>query len=180
MSAKLSSAVIFLMGGAVLAGMMVTTPDYNSVFQPFKIHASTGTVADGRLFDARFLGGRLVRNIAFKRLGKEVNRNSSGVFLIVDFEVLGVVASSQIAAKWKGNSARLYEASPRFDYAPNIIQERTFQPGLNDKSFAVFELPEDEVAGGQLILSTRGITDLDGALYLDTARILPAIDFVRL
>lgn len=180
MMAKASDLAIFVAGGALLGVMMTTAPDYNSVFTPFATHAPAGEIADGRLFDARFLGARPVQRITFDRLGKEVTRDTTGIFLIADFEVSGVTSSTRIAAGWKGPSGRLYKASTRFDYAPNTVDERSFQPGLTDRSFAIFELPEDEVSGGQLVLSARIMADLDSALYLDSSNIAPTSALIRL
>lgn len=156
-----------VLAGAVLLGaMMASAPDYNSVFQPFPAHAAPGEAADGRLFDARFLGGRLAQQVAFERYGTPITRDSAGLFLIADFEVSNVTASTRIAATWRGASGRDYAATGRVEGAPGGLEARWFQPGLTDRAFAVFELPEDEVPGGRLVLTAPGVTILDSALDL--------------
>ncbi len=158
---------VLLAGAALLGGMMATAPGYDSTIRPFAIHAAPGEWADGRVFDARFLGGQLTREIGFQRYGQDIIRDSNGVFLIADFEVSGVTASTRVAAVWRGGSGRDYLASGRFDGAPGLLAERWFQPGLTDQTQAIFELPEDEVQGGTLILTRLLDPALDSALYLE-------------
>lgn len=155
-----------LAGAALLVPMMASAPDYNSVFRPFPAHAAPGETADGRLFDARFLGGRLARQLAFERYGTLITRDSAGLFLIADFEVSNVAASTRIAATWRGASGRDYAATGRVEGAPGGLETRWFQPGLTDRAFTVFELPEGEVPGGRLVLTAPGVTILDSALQL--------------
>ncbi|MBV2143629.1 hypothetical protein KUG47_08970 [Falsochrobactrum sp. TDYN1] len=175
-----ANGAVLLTGAVLLGAIMITAPDYNSVFQAFPSHASIGEIANGRMFDARFLGGRLTHRIDFEYYGRQVSRDTEGIFLIANFEVSGVTASTQLAAKWKGASGRDYAASARFEKAPKILQSLFFQPGLTSKGFVIFEVPEDEVLGGKLILSRRGVTILDSALHLETARIAPPVAVVRL
>ena len=175
-----ANSAVLLTGAFLLGVMMTTAPDYNSVVRPFPSRASAGEIADGRVFDARFLGGRLAHRIEFERYGRQIGRDSEGVFLIADFEVSGVTASTLIAARWKGASGRDYAASARLNDAPNMLQLRFFQPGLTGKAFAVFELPEDEVSGGKLVLSRRGMTIFDSELHLETERIAPPSAVERL
>ena len=175
-----ANSAVLLIGVVILGVMMITTPDYNSVFRAFLSHASNGEIANGRIFDARFLDGRLTHRVDFEHYGRQISRDTEGIFLIANFEVSGVTATTQLAAKWKGASGRDYAASARFENAPKTLQSLFFQPGITSKSFVVFELPEDEVAGGELILSRRGVTILDSALYLETTRIAPPEAVVRL
>ncbi|MBK4217423.1 hypothetical protein JJJ17_15955 [Paracoccus caeni] len=180
MMRRIANLVVLLIGGGLLAGMLATVPDYNSAVQPFTTRVAAGEVAAGRLFSARFLDARTATEIAFERYGQTVLRETGGLFLIADFEVSDVRRSTRIEARWQGSSGREYSASKRFNWAPGDLETRWFQPGLTDRARAIFELPEDEIAGGRLILSTPAKPVLDSALYLDGVPVSATLPRLRL
>ncbi|KXF74683.1 hypothetical protein ATN84_22575 [Paramesorhizobium deserti] len=161
-----ANIAIVLVGGALLGVMMQTAPDYNSVVQPFRSHLATGETGEARSFRARFTGARLAERIAFRRFGRDLVRDTDGVFLIAEIEAEATVASQQIGATWRGASGRDYALSRRAQGIPTGLDSRWFQPGLTDRAIAVFELPEDEIAGGEMVLTNSFNAVFDSALHL--------------
>ena len=56
--------------------------------------------------------------------------------------------------------------------APPFSSAR-FEPLLNDRALAVFELPDDEIVGGRLVLMARGSLIMDSTVYFAAPATLP-------
>lgn len=160
--------LVLVVGIALLGAMMATMPDYNRVFQPFRITASEGEIAGGRLFSARFLDWETAGKITFENYGRNVERDTQGIFLIAHFEISEVQRSIGVAAVWEGRSGRHYMETGRAEGAPGALDDRQFQPGLVSRPHAVFELPPDEIAGGRLLLSQKWLNVMDSELAQET------------
>ncbi|UFM64765.1 hypothetical protein LOS78_13885 [Paracoccus sp. MA] len=158
--------LIVLAGAALLGAMMQSAPDYDSTVQPFRSPVAAGETGEARSFRARFTGMRLAERIAFRRYGRDLVRDSDGLFLIAEIEAEARLASQRLDAVWQGASGRRYALSHRAEDIPRGLESRWFQPGLTDRAIAVFELPEDEVAGGALVLTGSASAVFDSALHL--------------
>jgi len=163
-----------LLGICILGAMMTTTPGFDRAFRPLRTTAPNGEVAQGRLHAAQLAGWQTADRITFDVYGKPVTRDTQGVFLIVDIDILDVSTSIRLSATWRGRSGRLYTQTSRADGAPGTLDVRQFHPGLNDKGRAVFELPKDEIEGGTLLLTRKGLNILDSELALTSPQGLPA------
>ncbi|AGT09158.1 DUF4352 domain-containing protein [Paracoccus aminophilus] len=163
-----------LCSAALLGGMMLTEPDYNSVFRPFVTHVAASETGETRLFAARFTGWQTAESIDVASLGQELHRDTEGRFLIVDLELTGTISSTSLAASWQGASGRRYDTTKRISSFARDLRALTIQPGLQNKAVAVFELPADEIAGGRLILEARFDPPLEGTLHLAPPGPVPA------
>ena len=94
-------------------------------------------------------------------------RDTDGVFLVADFILSGTRESTMLSATWIGASKRHYRATSRISDLPRQIDQLWLQPGLDSKTFAIFELPPDEIKGGSALLSLRLDPPLDGTLLLN-------------
>ena len=155
-----------LLGACILGILMTTTPSFDSVFQPIRNTVPGGALAQGRLYDARFIGWQTADQLSFDRYGTTITRGTQGIFLIVDAAILNAHESLRLAATWQGRSGRYYAQTTRADDAPSTLNTRQFHPGLDDQARAVFELPRDEIAGGTLLLTRKGLNTLDSELAL--------------
>ncbi|WP_313349410.1 hypothetical protein [Paracoccus sp. (in: a-proteobacteria)] len=163
---RAASIVTLLSGGALLGAMMQTAPDYNSVIQPFRSDVAAEEMGEARSFRASFTTVRLADRIAFSRYGSDLVRDTGGVFLIAEIEAEATIASQRLDAYWRGASGRNYALSWRARDVPNGLDSRWLQPGLTDRGIAIFELPPDEVTGGELVLTNSFTAILDSALHL--------------
>jgi len=164
-----------LLGACALGAMLMTAPDFNSVFKPFRIEAPSGAVAQGRLHAARFNGWHTADRLSFKRYGTPITRDTEGVFLLVSVDILDVRESVRLKATWQGRSGRRYVQTERAEGTPFTLDARQFHPGLDDRGTAVFELPQDEIQGGQLLLARNGLNVLDSELALAPAAGTPLV-----
>jgi hypothetical protein len=99
---------------------------------------------------------RKARTIAYKNFGRDVDLQSSGVWVVVSVELRAFRETMPVrAATLIGASGRLYRQSRRPDGAPGIISAKTVQPGLPTTGIFIFELPEDETRNMKLLLSEQ-------------------------
>ena len=154
-----------LIGGAALGTMMSTVPDYNSSFQPFAVFVGEDGTGKGRQFTAELAGFRRADVISFTQFGQEVSRDTSATFLVVDLSITGQLESQKLTPIWLGATGRQYHQSARLEDAPRVLSSATFQPGLTDRTVAIFEVPEDEIVGGQLGILPSGWMVLDNVVH---------------
>ncbi|MBS7543999.1 hypothetical protein [Ancylobacter oerskovii] len=161
----LASLVAVVLGGGMLGTMMNTLPGYDRSFQPFSVRADDSNFGQGRLFTAELGGLRSAEAISYTQYGKDVVRRTSATFLVVELAISAREESRQMEAIWLGATGRQYSQSARLENAPRTLSSVVFQPGLTDKALAMFELPEDEIVGGRLVLMARGNAVMDSAVY---------------
>lgn len=169
----LANLVAALLGAGFLGAIMNTLPDYNSSFQPFGVHADENGVGQGRLFKAKLVGLRSAGAISYAAFGTDVVRDTSATFLVAELSIGAHKESRQIEAIWLGATGRQYSQTIRIENVPHTLLSAWFQPGLEDTALAVFELPDDEIAGGTLALLARGDPILDSAVHFTAPPTLP-------
>lgn len=150
----LLAAFAVLLAGAILLFLQTTTPPYAMLTGPIRTAGGQGQVVEGRTFSARLDKAVQARTIAYKRFGKDFERTSSGVWLLIAVETR--VARQTMAirgATIRGASGRLYRQSRRAGSAPQLLSGKTVQPGLATTGLLVFELPKEETTDMSLLLS---------------------------
>lgn len=169
----LANLLVVLVGGGLLGFMMNTLPDYNSSFQPFAVQADESGVGLGRLFMAELISLRSAGAISYERYGKNVVRDTSATFLIAELSISAREEPRQVEAVWLGSTGRQYNQSVRLEDAPGFLSSARFQPQLTDRSLAIFELPDDEIGGGRLVLMARGSMLMDSAVHFASPASVP-------
>lgn len=150
----LLSALTILLAGAILLFLQTTTPPYAMLTGPIRTAGGHDDVVTSRTFSARIDKAVQARTIAYKRFGKDFERASSGVWLLVAVETrVGQQTMAIRAATIRGASGRLYRQSRRAGSVPQLLSGKTVQPGLPTTGLLVFELPEEETADMSLLLS---------------------------
>lgn len=175
---SLAGLLAVLLGAAALGTMMSTVPDYNSSFQPFAVYADKDGIGQGRLFTAELVGLKTAGVISYTRFGEDVSRDTSATFLVADLSITGRSESQQLEAVWVGATGRQYGQSARLDDAPRNLSSARFEPGLTDRTVAVFEVPGDEIVGGRLGLVTRGSMVMDSAVHFAKPERMPEMQAV--
>ncbi len=151
---------------ALLAGMMLSNPDYDSVVRPFEVSVPPEGRGQTRLIGGQITGWRTADRVTLpSSVGGQV-RETQGVFLIVDLKVFGTTESTMIRAAWIGASGRRYATTTRISGTLHQIEDVWLQPGLESSATAIFELPPDEIAQGAILLTLRIDPPLDGTLRL--------------
>lgn len=149
-----------------LVGMRWTTPSYDVLTGPLDTAASVGERVAAREFEVRAEPPRFARRIAHASGRKRIERDTSGVWVMVPLEVTATAETMSLrGVVWRGASGRLYAQTPRLG-GSGLISDATLQPGLSREGVALFEIPPDEAPGGALLLS-RGVEPrLDSRLVI--------------
>lgn len=170
----LSAALMIALAGAILLFLQSTTPPYAMLTGPISTSGVQGDTVASRTFSVRVDKAVQAKAIAYKRFGKDVERETSGVWLLVAVEArVGPQTMPIRAATIRGASGRLYRQSRRADGAPQLLSTKTVQPGLPTTGLLVFELPEEETTEMSLLLSGQYGPQLQDeiAIALDTKKI---------
>ena len=170
---RVAPILISAVSAVLLAGMMLSNPDYNSVVRPFETRVPPGETGQTRLIGGRIESWQSADVITFPRYGELVRRETQGVFLIVNATLFGTTESTMLRATWIGASGRRYDTTDRISGAFWQVQELWLQPGLESTAFAIFELPADEIMQGALLLAQRIDPPLDGTLRLEAPTTAP-------
>ncbi|MBK9080943.1 MAG: hypothetical protein IPL88_02130 [Rhizobiales bacterium] len=141
-----------LVGLAALAAMMTTRVSHARLTGPIEIAVAAGAEGRARSFRARLLGLATARQIVWREGGAEARRSTNAVWLMAALEAEALDETTGLVPLWRGRTGRLTSASRRLSGAPQMIAAAVLQPGFPRRGFAVFEVPEDEIAGGALIL----------------------------
>ncbi|MGX1786483.1 hypothetical protein ACWIGM_07080 [Bosea sp. NPDC055332] len=157
--AKLGALVLAAM---LLVGMQRYTPGYAEITGPIPLKGTLGETLSGRGFSVRADTVLLVEKLRFKAYGREVERDSSGIFALVIARLEAQPASITIgSAIWRSALGARFVASPRFQGAPRLLGTDRLEPGLPQRGIFIFELPREAVEGATLLVAASRWPRLD-------------------
>lgn len=163
---RVTTIFVVAAAAAILAGMLVTNPDYNRALRPFIAEPDADGTATTRTVSGKMESWRLANVVEFEKFGTAKRRDTSGVFLIVELRLNARNASMIASATWEGASGRRYRTTNRVSDLPRLLDQVWLQPGLSMTATAIFELPPDEIEGGSLLLGPSLMAPLDGLIRL--------------
>lgn len=161
---------------AALGGLRWTTPAYIELTGAMPVRGEGGERVAGRLLAVKVESVRLANRITVDAYGKRVTRDTGGVFAVVRIEASAVSETASIGgATWVGPTGRRYESTARIAGPASLLMGTPLQPGLPKTGILVFELPEDEVPGGELRIAQLLEPRLDSEIRirLDTRYVTP-------
>ena len=171
----LLSVLMIALAGAILLFLQSTTPPYAMLTGPIRTDGVQGDTVTSRTFSAKVDKAVQAKTIAYRRFGKDAERDTSGAWLLIAVEMRVDQQTMPIrAATIRGASGRLYRQSRRADGAPQLLSAKMVQPGLPTTGLLVFEVPEEETADMTLLLSSQYSPQLQDeiAIALDTKKIV--------
>lgn len=151
----------------ILAFLQSTTPSYAVLTGPIETTGLQKDTVASKTFSIKV--GKIVRTkaISFTRYGQPVERQTDGVWLIVNVELQSKYETMTIqAAAIEGASGRLYRQSHRADGAPRLIPSKDLQPGLPSTGIFIFELPENETRRMTLVVSKQPSPQLESEIRI--------------
>jgi len=151
----------------LLLAMQHSTPGALDMTGPIPVEGRIGEEITGRQFTAKVENVTFARKIHFKRFGRDTERDSGGLFAIVDVTLAARNSSLAVSsATWLSPTQRRFQATRRLNGAPGEISSERLEPGLPRTGRYIFELPDDQVAGGTLLLSRALGPRLDSELHI--------------
>jgi hypothetical protein len=153
--------------GVVLAVLQFTTPTYAYLTGPIEIDGVQGKPVARGPFKIEIDRVLLADTLVFKRFGKPIERQTDGVWVIVQ----GVAGARHISkhigyAALKGASGRIYVQTNRADGPQYLMKTRNLEPGLTSHGIFVFEVAKGETRDMTLLLSETPGPQLDTQLHI--------------
>ncbi|MGE7472530.1 hypothetical protein ACQKLX_24055 [Bosea sp. NPDC003192] len=146
----------------LLVGMQRYTPGYAEITGPIPLKGDLGETLAGRTFAVRADKVLLAEKLRFKAYGREVERNSGGVFALVIARLDAQRASVNVGSSiWQSAQGARFVASPRFQGAPRQLGTDRLEPGLPQRGLFIFEVPREAVAGATLLVASSRWPRLD-------------------
>ncbi|TXH85093.1 MAG: hypothetical protein E6Q77_01130 [Rhizobium sp.] len=163
---RLLLSVLFVgLSALILAFLQSTTPSYAVLTGPIVTAGVQNDVVSSETFSIKVDKIVAAKTISFTRYGKPTERQTEGVWVIVNVELQARRETMTLqAAAIRGASGRLYRQSHRVDGAPRRVPTKELQPGLPTKGLLVFEMPEDEMHDMTLIVSRQQAPQLDSEI----------------
>ncbi len=157
--AKLGALVLAVM---LLVGMQRYTPSYAEITGPIPLKGNLGETLTGRIFSVRGDKVLLAEKLRFKAYGREVERDTGGVFALVIARLEAQPASVNVgSAIWRSAQGVRFVASPRVQGAPRLLGTDRLEPGLPQRGLFIFEVPREAVAGATLLVASSRWPRLD-------------------
>lgn len=154
MSGRLKGLAAVLFAAVVLYAMQHTTPFYSEIISQVPISGRLGERVDAR--DFALVAGRvnLARALETESYGNTKTYTTSGVWVLVEAVAEAKRESMALtSAEWIGPSGVRYGLSQRLSNVPGMVQTANFEPGLAMPFLMAFEVPENELSGGTLLVS---------------------------
>jgi hypothetical protein len=162
MSGVLAKLGALMLAAMLLVGMQRYTPGYAEITGPIPLKGDLGETLTGRGFTVRADKVLLAEKLRFKAYGREVERDTAGVFALVIARLEAQPASINVSsAIWRSAQRARFVASPRFQGAPRLLGTDRLEPGLPQRGIFVFEVPREAVAGATLLVAASRWPRLD-------------------
>lgn len=180
--AKLGALVL---AAVLLVGMQRHTPGYAEITGPIPLKGDLGETLTGRGFAVRADNVLLAEKLRFKAYGREVERDTGGVFALVIARLEAQPASVNVgSAIWRSAQGARFVASSRFQGAPRLLGSDRLEPGLPQRGLFIFEVPREAVEGATLLVAAsrwpRLDTQVEIALPAKPGEPAPLIDLGEL
>lgn len=168
LAARLAGIVI---AAALLFAMQRTTPGYTEITGPIPVSGAMGETIATRSFAFRAEKLILAERIRWRAYGRDVERDSSGLWAVVIAEMEGRPASVTVSgALWQGASGRRFSPSERLSNVPRLLGANRSEPGLPQRGFLIFEIPREEANDATLLVSLTRWPRLDSEIRMPLSR----------
>ena len=156
-----------LVAAILLLAMQWTTPYYDRKTDPIPVYGQIGDTVTARKFTVRIETVQFARQLRFTAYGKEVVRDTSGLWAVV---TATLAARSETAlvyeAVWEGPTGLRYSHSDRLSGVRFLLSGTTLQPGLPRRGRFIFEIREDQARGATFVAPHIGTTRLDSIVRI--------------
>ncbi|MBB2974221.1 hypothetical protein [Mesorhizobium sp. RMAD-H1] len=168
------TVLLLALGAAILYGMQHATPGYGDITSPIVIEGEAGKRVDGSAYAFGLANVHVARSVKTESFGRTREYTTSGVWLILEGAAVAKKESLALtSAEWLGPSGIRYAMSQRLSIASGLLNTERLQPGLPKPVLLAFEVPEKEIAGGQLLIARSRIIPLDEEFRIDPGKALP-------
>lgn len=153
MTAFSNSIGIFLATVAIY-GMQHSTPSYSEILSPVGIPAMEGKPAESERFILGVAKVHVAERLLVSSFGVPRAYATSGRWLVVEAAAKARQESVTLtSAQWRGPSGLRFDMSLRISGAIGLLGSERLEPGIPRPILLIFELPEDQIEGGTLLVA---------------------------
>jgi hypothetical protein len=173
-----------LVAAGLLLAMQWNTPYYERKTDPIPVYGQIGDTVTARKFTVRLETVQFARQLRFTAYGKEVVRDTSGLWAVVTATVAARSETTLVYdGDWEGPTGLRYSLSDRLSGVKSLLSGATLQPGLPRRGWFIFEIREDQARGATFVAPKIGLTRLDSIVRISLGnggRSLPILDSLDL
>ena len=174
MNNVLKAIVAVAASAAVLYGLQRTTPSYGEITSPIAVTGKLGKRIAANAFVIGVVKVHLARTVTTKSVGRTQTFTSSGVWALVEGAAEARSESlSLMSAQWLGRDGVRYALSQRFSTVPGFLPSQRLEPGLPQPVLMAFEIPEDQVSEGTLLIARTAWTPLEEEVRIELTGVGP-------
>ena len=169
MTAALRSVLALSFAAIVLYGLQHTRPFYSDITSPIVSSGGMNERVEASAFALSLDRVRVARTLNVDTFGTLKPYTSSGLWIVVEgeaeakFKTLGLTSG-----EWLDRNGIRYVLSDRVPATINMISGDVYQPGLPRRALLVFEVPENAVGGGTVIVARTKLLPLDDEIRIAT------------
>ena len=158
----------------VLYGLQHTTPGYGEITSPIVTAGKLGKRIAASAFTIGIVKVHLARTVTTRSVGRTQTFTSSGVWVLVEGAAEARSESlTLMSAQWLGPDGVRYALSQRFSTVPGFLPSQRLEPGLPRPVLMAFEIPENEVSSGTLLVARTAWTPLEEEVRIEMTGVRP-------
>jgi hypothetical protein len=170
-------ATVLGLGLAILAlyGLQKTRPGYGEITSPIAVSGKAGEKLSARNFELKVTNIHFARQIKLTAFGRDRFYSTSGIWALVEAEAAARNETVALtSAAWRGPNGVRYVASERLSSAPDLKSQR-LEPGLPARALMIFEFPESEMQGGEILVAIAPFLPLDSEMHIAAGPATPPV-----
>ncbi|MGX9118611.1 hypothetical protein ACWTU6_18375 [Mesorhizobium sp. BHbsci] len=163
------SVLALLFAAAVLYGMQHSRPLYSDITSPIVSSGGMNKRVQASAFALSLDSARVARILNVETFGKSKTYTSSGVWVVVEGEAEAKFETLRLTSgEWLSGSGIRYVLTDRLPATIEMMPGDAYQPGLPRRVLLVFEVPEEAVAGGTVVVARTKLLPLDDEIRITT------------
>ncbi|MQX48772.1 hypothetical protein CN166_20780 [Sinorhizobium medicae] len=163
-----------LLALTALYGMQHSTPSYSEVLSPVAVPAAQGKLARTGRFVFAVAKVHSARELVVPSLGEPRTYTTSGKWLVIEAAAKAQEQSvSLTSAEWRGPSGLRFAMSGRIGGSIGLLGSERLEPGIPRPVLLVFELPEDQIESGTLLVAETTVAPLAEQVEIAMHAVLP-------
>ncbi|MDX0528348.1 hypothetical protein GOE00_12065 [Sinorhizobium medicae] len=163
-----------LLALTALYGMQHSTPSYSEVLSPVAVPAAQGKLARTGRFVFAVAKVHSAWELVVPSLGEPRTYTTSGKWLVIEAAAKAQEQSvSLTSAEWRGPSGLRFAMSGRIGGSIGLLGSERLEPGIPRPVLLVFELPEDQIESGTLLVAETTVAPLAEQVEIAMHAVLP-------
>lgn len=158
-----------LIAAAVLYGLQHTRPLYSQITSPIVVSGAMKEKVDASAFSLSLDSVRVTRTLSAETFGTTKPYTTSGVWVVAEgradakLETLGLTSG-----EWLSRAGIRYALTDRIPASIDMMPGDVIQPGLPRRILLIFEVPENAVVGGSVVVARTKLYPLDNEVRVAT------------